>query len=95
MSEFHAEAPQATASEGLAQGQVGFEPMTIQTKGVKSANKPPRPTQNHNRNRNRKLQTSKAPLKSRALACSRTLRQIRGVVKRIVNGRFRIMVLRS
>ena len=49
VSEFHAEAPQATASEGLAQGpyvadRAGFEPATLQTKGDKSANEPPRPT---------------------------------------------------
>ena len=36
MSEFHAEAPQASVSEGLAQGpyvmaRAGFEPMTLQT----------------------------------------------------------------
>ena len=41
MSEFHAKAPQATASEGLAQGpcvvaRVGFEPMTLRTKGGES-----------------------------------------------------------
>ena len=46
VSEFHAEAPQATASEGLAQGPdvaaiEGFEPMTLRTKGVKSTNEPP------------------------------------------------------
>ena len=39
--EFHAEAPQATASEGLAQGpdvavRVGFEPTTFQSKGDES-----------------------------------------------------------
>ena len=44
-SEFHAEAPQATASEALAQGpyvatRAGFEPMTLQTKGSKSTNEP-------------------------------------------------------
>ena len=49
MSEFHAEAPQATASEGLAQGpyvaaRAGFEPTTLRTKGDESANEPPRPT---------------------------------------------------
>ena len=37
VSEFHAEAPQATASEGLAQGpyvaaRVGVKPMTLRTK---------------------------------------------------------------
>src|SRR6218665_156541 len=40
--------PQATASEGLAQGpyvaaRAGFKPATIRTKGVKSTNGPPRP----------------------------------------------------
>ena len=49
MSEFHAEAPQATASEGLAQGpyvaaSAGFEPTTLRTKGDESTNQPPRPT---------------------------------------------------
>ena len=49
VSEFHAKAPQATASEGLAQGPymaaiVGFEPTTLQTKGVDSTNEPPHPT---------------------------------------------------
>ena len=49
MAEFHAEAPQATASEGLAQGPymaagAGFEPATLQTKGDESINEPPRPT---------------------------------------------------
>ena len=48
MSEFHAEAPQATASEGLSQGpyvaaRAGFEPMTLWTKGDKCTNEPPRP----------------------------------------------------
>jgi len=38
ISEFYAEAPQATASEGLAQGlyvaaRAGFEPTTLRTKG--------------------------------------------------------------
>jgi len=47
--EFHAQAPQATASERLAQGpyvaaKAGFETMTYQTKGVESTNEPPRPT---------------------------------------------------
>jgi len=46
--EFHAEAPQATASEGLAKGpyvaaRVGVELMTLRTKGVDSANAPPTP----------------------------------------------------
>jgi len=45
VSEFHAEAPQATASERLAQGhyvvaRAGFEPTTFQTKGVKSTHEP-------------------------------------------------------
>ena len=40
--------PQATASEGLAQGlyvaaRAGFEPATLRTKGVESTNAPPRP----------------------------------------------------
>src|SRR6218665_963982 len=47
--EFHAEAPQATASEGLVQGlyvaaRVGFEPTTLFTKGDESTNEPSRPT---------------------------------------------------
>jgi len=42
---FHAEAPQATVSEGLAQGpcvaaRAGVEPMTLRTKGVDSTNAP-------------------------------------------------------
>ena len=46
MSEFHAEAPQATASEGLAQGpyvaaRARVEPMTLWVKGVDSTNAPP------------------------------------------------------
>ena len=49
MPEFHAEAPQATVSEGLAQGsyvaaRAGFESTTLQTKGVESTNEPPCPT---------------------------------------------------
>src|SRR6218665_3531881 len=49
VSGFHAEAPQATASGGLAQGQyvaarAGFESMTLQMKGAESTNEPPRPT---------------------------------------------------
>ena len=49
VSEFHAEAPQATASEGLAQGayvtpRAGFEPATLRTKGDESTNEPSRPT---------------------------------------------------
>ena len=48
MSE-HAEALQATASEGLAQGpyvaaRAGFEPTTLRSKGIDSTNVPPRPT---------------------------------------------------
>ena len=48
--EFHAEAPRATVSEGLAQGpyvvaRAGVEPMTLRTKGVGSTNTPPRPTE--------------------------------------------------
>ena len=48
LSEFYAEAPQATVSEGLAQGpymvaRVEFKPATLQTKGVESTNEPPRP----------------------------------------------------
>ena len=44
--EFHAEAPQATASEELAQGpfvaaRAGFEPTTLRTKGDKYTNEPP------------------------------------------------------
>ena len=40
--------PQATASEGLAQGpyvavRVGFGPATLRTKGVESASEPPCP----------------------------------------------------
>ena len=43
VSEFHAEAPQATASKGLAQGpyvaaRTGFEPTTLRTKGDESTN---------------------------------------------------------
>src|SRR6218665_2370937 len=46
MSEFHAEAPKSTASEGLAQGpyvtaRAGFEPRTLRTKFVESTNEPP------------------------------------------------------
>ena len=48
VSEFHAEAPQATSSEGLAQGpyvatRAGFEPATLRTKGDESTNEPPLP----------------------------------------------------
>ena len=44
----HAEALQATASEGLAQGpyvaaREGFKPRTLRSKGVDSTNAPPRP----------------------------------------------------
>src|SRR6218665_3505779 len=47
--EFHAEAPQATVSEGLAQGpcvsaRAGDEPMTLRTKGVDSTNTPISPS---------------------------------------------------
>ena len=45
MPEFHAEAPQATVSEGLAQGpygpaKAGVEPMTLRMKGFDSTNAP-------------------------------------------------------
>ena len=48
MPEFNAEAPQATVSEGFAQGsyvaaRAGIEPMTLRTKGVDSTNAPPCP----------------------------------------------------
>ena len=48
MSEFHAEAPQATTTEGLSQGldmavRAVLEPMTLWTKGVVFTNGPPRP----------------------------------------------------
>ena len=48
MPEFHSEAPQATASEGFAQGpyvaaRAGVEPMTLRTKGVDSTNAPHTP----------------------------------------------------
>jgi len=51
--EFHAEAPQATASKGLAQGpyvaaRVGFEPTTLRTKDVESNNASQRHTNNFN-----------------------------------------------
>ena len=47
--EFHVEALQASASEGLAQGpyvvaRVGFESAILRTKGIISANEPPHPT---------------------------------------------------
>jgi len=49
VSEFHTKAPQATASEGLAQGpyvaaRAGFKPTTLWTKGDKSTNESPHPT---------------------------------------------------
>ena len=49
MPEFHQEAPQATVSEGLAQGPYAaaravFEPGMIRTKGAEYANEAPRPT---------------------------------------------------
>ena len=45
---FHTEAPQATGSEGLAQGpyvaaREGFKPATLRTKEVESTNAAPRP----------------------------------------------------
>ena len=45
MPEFHAEAPQTTVSEGLAEGpyvaaRAGVEPMTLRTKDVYSTNAP-------------------------------------------------------
>jgi len=48
VSEFHAEASQATASEGLVQGtyeaaRAGFEPASLRTKGVESTDESPRP----------------------------------------------------
>jgi len=48
VSEFHAEAPQATASEELAQSpymavRAGFETMTLQMKSVETTNEPPLP----------------------------------------------------
>ena len=49
VTEFHAEAPQATASEGLAQGsyvaaRAGFELTTLRTKVNEFTNEPPRRT---------------------------------------------------
>ena len=49
MSEFHAEAPQAIASERLAQGpyvvaRAGVEPATLRMIGVNSTNATPHPT---------------------------------------------------
>ena len=48
VSEFHAEVPQARATEGLAHGpcvaaRVGFEPATFQMKGDEFTNEPQRP----------------------------------------------------
>jgi len=45
VSDFHAEAPQAIASEGLTQdpyvsARAGFEPITLWMKGYASTNKP-------------------------------------------------------
>ena len=45
----HAEAPQAIASEGLAQGpyaaaRVGFESATLRSQGTERTTAPPRPT---------------------------------------------------
>ena len=47
VTEFHAQVPQATVSEGLAQGpyvtvRAEFKPATLWTKGVESTNEPPR-----------------------------------------------------
>jgi len=49
VAKIQTEAPQATASEGLAQGpymaaRAGFEHLILRTTGVKSTNAPPRPT---------------------------------------------------
>jgi len=49
VSEFHAKVPQATASEGLAQGlyvaaRAGFELATLRTKGAEYTNEPSCPT---------------------------------------------------
>ena len=48
VSEFHAEVPQVTASEGLAQdpyvaARAGFEPSTLWSKGDESNKEAPRP----------------------------------------------------
>ena len=48
MSEFHAEASQATASEGLSEdpyvaARAGYEPTTLPLTGIDSTNSPPRP----------------------------------------------------
>ena len=53
VSEFHAEAPQASASEGLSQGsyveaRAGVDPTTPRTIGVDPTNEPPRPTLSYN-----------------------------------------------
>ena len=45
---FHAEVPQAGASEGLVQGtylaaRAVFEPTNLRSEGVESTNEPPRP----------------------------------------------------
>ena len=55
MSEFHAEAPQATVSEGLAQGlyvaaRARFKPSILLTKGDESVNDPLRTTSHVGRN---------------------------------------------
>ena len=52
MSEFHAEAPQATVSQGLAQGpyvaaRAGFEPATLRTRVDESTSEPPRSNIQH------------------------------------------------
>src|SRR6218665_3479059 len=49
VSKFHAEAPETTASEGLAQGpyeasRARVEPTTLRTIGFYSTSEPPRPT---------------------------------------------------
>jgi len=53
VSEFHTEAPQPTATEGLAQGpylvgRAGFKPTIFQRKGSESTNEPPHPTIHNN-----------------------------------------------
>ena len=50
MLEFHAEVPQAIASEGLAQcpymaARAGFEPTALRMKGDESTNESPRTTE--------------------------------------------------
>src|SRR6218665_3945414 len=52
VSEFHAKAPQAIASEGIAQGpyvatRTGFEPTTLRSTGIDSTNRPPHPKYNN------------------------------------------------